>query len=323
MTCYSPLKGYYSKTLTVNGKRRFVTDRAKSNDQPLEIPCGQCIGCKLQRSLDWAARIEKEASLYDDNCFVTLTYAPENLPPGASLVKPDHQNFVKRLKSAVRYKYGRAAAKKIRFFMCGEYGENLGRPHYHYILLNFDFPDKIHHRNADRGEKIFRSAMLEELWPYGFSEIGSVTFDSAAYVARYCTKKITGPMAESHYTVLDAETGEYITKQPEFTAMSLKPGIGEPWLQKFASDVYNQDTLVTRAGAKIRPPRYYDKRYEVQNPDHYKKVLQRREQRPVNIFNTAEYNRMMLDNTESRLKVKETVHKATVNSTLKRNLERI
>ena len=92
--------------------------------------------------------------------------------------------------------------------MCGEYGENRGRPHFHACLFNFDFPDKKVWRKTSQGHPVWRSPSLEALWPYGFSEIGSVTFQSAAYVARYIMKKATGRDAEQVYEWTDPLTGE-------------------------------------------------------------------------------------------------------------------
>jgi len=313
MTCYSPIKGYRSKHLSANGKRPLVFLEKDSTGEPQEVPCGQCIGCRLDRSRNWAARISNEASLYKDNCFITLTYSPENLPSDGSLDVRHFQLFLKRL----RKKYG-----KVRFFHCGEYGERLGRPHYHACLLNFDFPDKQPLRTTDRGDHVYTSAALETLWGLGRTEIGSLTFESAAYVARYITKKVTGKAAEAHYTRLNLETGEIINLKPEYTTMSRKPGIGAPWLQKFSSDVYNYDKLVIRGGATIPPPRYYDNQYEVMNPEHYQKIKIKRETADKNVYGTDENRIRRLDNTEQRLQVRETVKKATVNNSLNRQLEK-
>lgn len=306
MPCYSPLKGYYSKSLTVNGKRSFVVSKKDALvDRPLEIPCGQCIGCKLNRSADWAVRISQEASLYEHNCFLTITYAPENLPEDGSLSVAHHQKFMKDLKNNIRYKYGKAAAKKIRFFMCGEYGEDLGRPHYHYCLLNFDFEDKYFHRLAERGEPVFRSSMLEKIWPYGFSEIGEVNFDTAAYVARYITKKITGPSSEGHYQ----------GKHPEFTCMSRNPGIGAPFYDRFSSDIYPVGKITLPSGATRPPPRFYANRFELENNDSFiknrrNKLIKSRADKAANPF---EYE-------WERLRVKEMVHQETITKTLTRKI---
>lgn len=317
MTCYNPIKAYRSETLNANGKRPLVFDEHKGIGPCLDIPCGQCIGCRLDRSLDWAVRISCEASLYKQNCFITLTYAPENLPLGGSLCLAHFQLFMKRLRS----KYG----KNIRFFHCGEYGEKLGRPHYHACLLNFDFADKLYHRSTARGDKIYRSASLEQLWPYGLSEIGDVTFESAAYVARYVTKKVTGKLAPDHYAiepVIDESTGEIVdSKRPEYTTMSRRPGIGAPWLEKFHADVYSHDYFVTRSGAKMKPPRFFDNRYELMNPEHFSRISENREFSDVNTPGTYENRRRALDSTPERLKVRETVHRATVSKTLKRQYE--
>lgn len=306
MPCYHPIKGYASKKLTVNGKRSFVTSGMKGlTDVPMEIPCGQCIGCRLKRSLDWAIRISNEASLYKENCFITLTIAPEYLPEDGSLSVAVHQKFMKDLKNHVRYHCGKAAAKKIRFFMCGEYGEEQGRPHYHYCLLNFDFADKYFHRRADRGELLYRSKTLEALWPFGHSEIGSVSFDSAAYVARYIVKKITGPKSELHYA----------GRLPEFTCMSRNPGIGAPWFERFSSDAYPRDRVVLRSGASVKPPRFYDKRYEILNPQHHVELrrIRMHTNRTIKKQNPLEFE-------YERLMIKETVHLATVTKTLKRKI---
>lgn len=313
MTCYHPIKAYRSKVLSVNGKRPLVFLETLSNGEHLEISCGQCIGCRLERSRIWAVRISNEASLYKDNCFITLTYSPEYLPSDGSLDVRHFQLFMKKL----RKKYG-----KIRFFHCGEYGERLGRPHYHACLLGFDFPDKILLRTTERGDEVFSSKSLDALWGMGRTEIGSVTFESAAYVARYITKKVTGKAAEEHYSRTDFDTGEIIELKPEYTTMSRRPGIGEPWLKKFHADVYNWDQMVTRSGAVIPPPRYFDKRYELMNPEHMAKVKMKREQRDVNVYGTAENLRRTIDNTPERLEVRKTVKLATVNQTLNRQLEK-
>lgn len=312
MTCYNPIKAYRSKALSANGKRPLVFLEKLSNGETQEIPCGQCMGCRLERSRQWAVRISHEASLYKQNCFITLTYAPEHLPSDGSLDVRHYQLFMKKL----RFKYG----NKIRFFHCGEYGEQLGRPHYHACLLNFDFPDKKLLRVTPRGDHVFSSASLDQLWGLGRTEIGTVTFESAAYVARYVTKKVTGKLAENHYSRVDQETGEIILLKPEYTTMSRRPGIGAPWLERFSSDVYNHDQLVSRNGVKTPPPRFYDNRYELIDPEHMAQVRMKREQRDCNVYGTDENKRMRLDNTEERLKVRETVHKATV-SQLKRKLE--
>lgn len=260
MPCYHPLEGFRSREVNPDtGKRNIVFDVRKAQDQnpiPVKLPCGQCIGCRLERSRQWAIRCVHEANQYDENCFITLTYDEDHLPPHGNLQKEDFQKFMKRL----RKKFGEG----IRYFHCGEYGENLGRPHYHACLFNFDFPDLEPWRETKQGDQIYISQELAKLWPYGHHEIGDVTFESAAYVARYVTKKVTGRNAESHYEYLD-EFGEYKQKNPEYVTMSRRPGIGRNYLEEFGKDVYATDSVVIR-GVEMKPPKYYDRCYEIIDP---------------------------------------------------------
>ena len=181
-----------------------------------------------------------EASLYEENSFLTLTYDDENLPEGFTLVKRDFQLFMKRLRKNYE-------PKKLRFFMCGEYGDDTGRPHYHINLFGHDFEDKEFYKRSKSGEPLFVSRDLERIWGKGHCPIGSLTFESAAYTARYNLKKVTGKEADKHYA----------GRLPEFALMSRRPGIGEPWLQKWHTDVYPHDFVVVN-GKKCKPPKYYD-----------------------------------------------------------------
>lgn len=204
-----------------------------------------------------------EASLHRDNCFITLTYSPDHLPPFGSLVKSDFQKFMKRLRKDI-------SPRTVRFFHAGEYGERLGRPHYHACLFGFDFDDGV--TFTVRGDHpVRRSARLERLWPYGISEVGSLTFESAAYVARYVTKKVTGRAAEDHYGRVDPVTGEVVQLQPEYATMSRRPGIGGAWLDSYGKEVYPSDEVVMR-GRSMRPPRAYDVRLEKSDPELFDEV---------------------------------------------------
>ena len=237
MPCYYPLKGYLSKSLTVNGKRGITFTASKGfTDKPMTIPCGQCIGCRLKYSAMWAARMVHESQLYDDNCFITLTYDDDHLPSDLSLRKRDFQLFMKRLRK-------RFSSDRIRFFHCGEYGENFGRPHYHACLFNFDFPDRelFSIRNDVR---LYTSDILTDIWGKGMCSVGDVTFDSAAYVARYVTKKVTGDLADDHYQSVDLDTGEITWRQPEYTTMSRRPGIGRDWYDKYGAATHHDDFIV-------------------------------------------------------------------------------
>lgn len=215
------------------------------------VPCGRCIGCRLDRSRDWATRIANEASLHDENSFITLTYSDEHLPDDYSVSIRSLQLFMKRLRKEI-------APVKCRFFACGEYGEDNGRPHYHIILFGYGFPDKTPWRQTKNGLVIHRSAELEKLWPYGYSEIGTVTAASGGYVARYVLKKVGGDAASEHYQRLNPLTGEIVWINPEFACMSTRPGIGRDWFNRYERDAFPSDFLVVD-GKKVPIPNYYSK----------------------------------------------------------------
>lgn len=292
MACYYPLDGWRSKVPGVNGKRAITFNPSEGyTDLPLQVPCGQCVGCRLEKSRQWALRCMHEASLHEDNCFLTLTYNDENLPQYNSLQLRDFQLFMKRL----RKQYGSG----IRFFHCGEYGEKNGRPHYHAIVFNFDFPDKelLTVRNDHR---LYRSDALDSLWGLGFCSIGDVTFDSAAYVARYCLKKMVGKGSDQYYERVDPETGEVVLIAKEYATMSRRPGIGHGWYERYRDETYPSD-FVVRDGVKMRPPKAYDRRLEAEDPRLFNRV------RGARVRQAAKHAD---NNTPARLKVREKVQKA-------------
>lgn len=241
MACFSPIDAWQLE----DGRVIFV-ERGPIT-RPLKLPCGQCVGCRLERSRMWAVRCMHEAQMHEHSSFITLTYDREFLPVGGSLVYGDFQRFLKRL----RKKKGQA-----RFYMCGEYGELSSRPHFHALLFGVFFHDREYLRVLPSGGRLYRSAELEALWPFGYSSVGDVTFESAAYVARYIMKKITGDDALDHYMRVDPTTGEVYQLEPEFSHMSLKPGIGGSFFSKFRAEMFPRDFCISR-GLKVKPPKYY------------------------------------------------------------------
>jgi len=300
MPCYHPMPA----VRMVDGSVKFVSRNKAGVDGTLELPCGQCIGCRLERSRQWAMRCLHESSLYDQNSFITLTYDESTIPPGGSLWYPDFQKFMKRLRKFTK--------RSVRFYMGGEYGESTARPHYHACLFGYDFPDKVFFRKSSSGEKLYTSAILERLWPHGLSSVGAVSFESAAYIARYCVSKVTGDLAESHYSCPEYVDSDGVICQavtPEFNHMSLKPGIGARWLSKFETDVFPRDYVVIN-GVKTRPPKYYDTLFERENPEVFSDIVAQRELDGYSSFLSGEQSL-------SRLSVKEQVHSAQL-SQLKR-----
>lgn len=289
MPCYNPLHGY----TTPEGGFQFRA--TKTADTELTIPCGHCIGCRIRRSREWTLRILHEASQSTPNYFVTLTYADAPI----SLRYRDFQLFMKRL---------RKSHGSVRFFVVGEYGEQFSRPHFHAILFGLQLDD-LRAVSQLSGKALWRSAKLEKLWGHGFVTLGTVTMQSAGYVSRYVLKKITGPDSERHYRIVDAD-GVVHPVTPEFCRMSLRPGLGSTWLDRFTDDAYTHDYIVHN-GRKYPVPKYYDRRKEKTDPD---KIAAIKEERAITAL------RFMGDNHHRRLAVREEVAKARL-STLKRNYD--
>lgn len=272
MPCFTPLKGWRARKPSKNGRFGIVFDISQSNYQEMTVPCGQCIGCRIDRSRDWAIRCMHEASMHEESCFLTLTYRPEDLPVDGSLDKSHFQKFMKRLRKSI-------APKKVRFFHCGEYGENLSRPHYHALLFGHSFVDQtlLTIRN---GNRYYTSRTLDNLWGLGYSMLGNVTFESAAYVARYITKKVTGADAADYYWRDDPLTGVCWRVEPEYCTMSRRPGIGGKFYEENFSDIFPHDFCVHPSKyVEVKTPRYYSNLLEADDPELFESLLKKRKQR--------------------------------------------
>lgn len=295
MACYSPLRGYRDVT-----SGAWVSKQSSTAYEEMTVPCGGCIGCRTTRAKHWAARITHEASKWPTNAFITLTYRDRSqcnakqldkgwhLPVSGSLDKKHLQGFLKRL----RHHLGN---RKIKYYGCGEYGEENDRPHYHLCLFNCPFGDKelYSHNN---GYPLFTSQFLEDIWRYGFVTIGQLTYETAAYTARYTLKKVTGSMAQDHYLRFD-EYGVAYWLEPEYNVMSLgrrcklhrgaalppedcdkcTGAIGADWIRDYMDDVYPSDeTPVPGKGDIKGTPRYYDKVLERTDPELYEEIKAKR-----------------------------------------------
>lgn len=214
---------------------------------------------------------------------------------------------MKRFRSAL----DRRGGPKVRFYMCGEYGEKLSRPHYHALMFNW-WPSDARLWKQTKTGPLFTSEFLSGVWGHGYAVIGSVTFESAAYVSRYITKKITGEAASDHYETefYDDATGEIFQRLPEFTNMSRKPGIAHDWFQKWKGDVYPADQIVLRNGRVMRPPRYYDRKFELEMPAEFELIKQKRK---------VSLEKMQEELTIERLNARQKVAEARLNLS-KRNL---
>jgi len=281
--CTSPLKAYKAP-----GGGIAFDPRRGYFDRHLELPCGQCISCRLAKTREWAIRCVHEAQTHEKNSFITLTYNEDNLPENNSVDVKHWQVFAAKL---------RRQMGPFRFLHCGEYGDENNRPHYHACLFGIDFADDRVVITQKDGHILWQSPQLEKLWGLGFATIGPLNFDTAAYCASYTQKKVRGPkihdqenktqkrinyesdslrLVAKAYQRVDPDTGEITTVKPEYATMSRRPGLGAKWFEKYLSDVYPDDYVVMK-GKKFRPPKYYDQLLEKKNPMLMEKIkLQRR-----------------------------------------------
>lgn len=274
MACFNPLIGYRSREgRNEKGNWPVVFNVASGyKDMEVVVPCGKCIGCRLDRSKDWAGRCVQESRLWDHNYFLTLTYEDKCLPDNFSLRSKDLQDFWKRLRKATFSQNGpvkrvpefevingkRTLVNGIRYFACGEYGDRSHRPHYHAICFNLEIPDLIPYKRSFDGSQLWLSNWLSSIWGSGHVVIGAVTFETCAYVARYVTKKIYGLAAPEHY-------GD---REPEFCRSSNRPGIGFNWFVDYADEVARNGFVLIN-GHKNPVPRYYLKKLEERDKQSY------------------------------------------------------
>lgn len=203
----------------------------------LEVPCGKCYLCRLERSKEWSLRMYHELSITPIASFVTLTYDNAHLPPNGTLVKADAQKFLKRLRKKVE-------PNKIRYFLIGEYGDKTQRPHYHAILYG-------HGLSLDDRYAVMQS------WSYcdwhqpsiRNNSFGAVEPASIQYVAGYVQKQL--------YNVDEQLIYKNTGRINPFRLSS--QGIGRAYADKY------QDTLryaehQTIRGMSHTMPRYYIKR---------------------------------------------------------------
>lgn len=313
MTCFHPLQAFYSKDLNPTGKRSLVFRRddahpianqyitkkiyyenkhyvVDNNPYCFQIPCGQCVGCRLKKSSDWAVRCVHESYCYDNNIFITLTYKPildENgidIYHNARLDKTHLQKFNKRLRRYLEYYPDLFKTQKcsyrdsFSYYGCGEYGDKNNRPHFHQLIFNLDFKDKIYYQTHN-GNKYYRSPTLEKIWGKGMCVIGELNFKTSAYTARYCMKKLS--KNDKNY-------------KGEFAVMSRRVAIGRIFFNKYFKEIYRDDSIIIEK-RHLKPPLYYDCLYRKLNEEHFLSLKTKRkefaqlqsikEQNPSHIYN--------------------------------------
>jgi hypothetical protein len=273
------------------GKKVIVHTLPTGNVKFSEVlrDCGQCKGCRLRRRMDTAIRLQHEASLHRDSMFLTLTYEDDSLPVGGSLRHDDMSKFVRLLRLVLK-RSGQDVS--IRYFGVGEYGGEIGRPHYHLILFGWWPKDaeliytkrefskyasrEFQQMFLDTGIRYFSSPLIDRVWKKGIANFSATSPATMQYVAKYHVDKVTGDRAEDHYSVAMGDD-VFIMRESEQARMSLKPGIGSGWIEKFWRDVYPRSFLVSSDGTKFAPPKYYDSWLESNQPELFESVKAARE----------------------------------------------
>lgn len=299
MSCYHPLKAF-KVGVHVSGKDKykicsydthhvtsyngetwepciepFYTRNGIHRSEFIEIPCGKCLGCRLDYSRDWATRCMLELQYHDSSYFVTLTYDDDHIEKNRiyypdletgeafehfTLSKRDFQLFMKKLR-----KY---TGQKLRYYACGEYGSKTFRPHYHAIIFGLELDDLVPYKRNGK-YWYYISKRLSEIWDNGFVVVGEVTWETCAYTARYIMKKLDG---------IDKMLFDDFGVEPEFTLMSRKPGIARQYFDEHP-DLYRFDEIILKTekgGLTAKPPRYYDKLFDIENPEEMKAIKQSR-----------------------------------------------
>jgi len=301
VSCLSPLA---ANRCPETGAVWIGSDPTRSG-RPLQVPCGKCIGCRLDRARAWSVRIVHEAKLYRSNWFATFTYRDEDLPKSCSLEYPDFQAMMKRLRERVSGdEAGPKGGHPLRFFVAGEYGSARLRPHFHAVLFNLRTGDETRLQNES-----FRSSLLEEVWRKGTVDLRPVTPQRASYVSGYALKKVRS--RGTHYEdVVDTSTGELLSRRKEFVEMSRRPGIGAWFYEKFAGDLFPVDYAVVE-GKRNKVPRYYWEKFRLLgDPADVERIeearvdraeLRRDDSTPERRLVRAEYLERMVAASESRL----------------------
>lgn len=256
MRCISPIKAGFNQA----GDIVYSSTKASPELASFEFECRKCLPCRLNIAREKATRCVHEAQCHEDNIFLTLTYNEESLQ-SPRLIYRDFQLFMKKLRDKIYQKHlkinedlighklSKETKKEIRnqtyipFMVTGEYGDINKRPHWHAIIFNYAPLDSEHKYTTERGEKVFNSNELQKIWGKGNIEYGTVTMDSASYVARYAAKKLTHGKDQDH---------DY----HPFHRTSCKRAIGRTWIEKYWKHTFENGFIVLPNGQKSKIPRY-------------------------------------------------------------------
>ena len=347
MPCYHPLiriKNLNKPTKALDGHIYYKASIEQPDDINLRleelkasaitdyqvIPCKKCIGCRLEYSREWANRGYLEAKLWKQNWFVTLTYDEENIKYNEEITTSqgitytseewkgtlDTADLEKFLHNLRQYMSRKGIQKDgIRYMACGEYGEERERPHYHLILFNCNLPQESFYKpRIINHETYWQNKIIEKCWKHGISNISEASWNNIAYCSRYITKKITGKQSEEYY----AEKGQI----KEFFRTSRMPGIGKGYYDKYKDKIYKNDEIIihNKTGTiATKPPKYFDKLYEAENPKAMEKIKRKRQRQQL-------HNNRLKDTKTSKTRLQqlavEESYKADETMKLRRSYEK-
>lgn len=349
MTCYKPMirvedrtkwetaldghKYHPAKIISSDRLEEFDHKFSMGHYKYTQINCGECIGCRLDYSREWANRGYLESLQYKHNYFITLTYDEDHLPEAEEvttssgltfteleeyewkgiLVPKEFTQFMKNLRQIMKRDYN---VDGVRFMGCGEYGGEGARPHYHIILFNCPLPEEtFYNPRISWGKDVYyQNTIIERAWTKGISNICEANWNNIAYTARYITKKINGTGSEEEY----AARGQI----KEFFRTSRNPGIAREYYEKNKDEIYKTDQIMikNKKGVHyVKPPKYFDQLYEKENPKEFEKIRKQRKKQTLD-------NLLIKGQTTSltrweQLQIEMTT-KEQASSTLKRNLEK-
>ena len=314
---------FIAKKEDEDDKQKLLLLAISKGARLLELPCGQCVECRLARSREWATRCMLETKDHKNNYFITLTYNNDNLPKGNGInidtgeifevgtLKPkDLQDFMKRLRITWERKYN---ITNIRYYACGEYGEQYARPHYHAIIFGLPIFDLKPDHRSKKGNMNYRSDEIEKIWGKGRIAIGTVTWDSCAYTARYVMKKQTGKGKEEYKKIIGVE--------PEFVRMSRRPGIARNYYEQHKKNIYECDEIwiSTRKGVqKVKPSKYYDKLFDIEEHEELEEIKRKRR---ANADITQQQIERSTDMTRTEIRENKEQSRRIAQRTLRRNYE--
>ena len=289
----------------VKSPYREFSDTMDTVSEFIELPCGSCVNCRLNRARQWAQRCVAESFYHKYNWYLTLTYDPEHLPENRSLCKSDLQDFWKRL----RYYNSKGLSfldENFKYFACGEYGDDTLRPHYHALCFGLNLvEDDLVFYKYHNGHPLWNSSLLDSIWQKGFVTVGVLCEATCSYVARYTYKKMTLEPAD----LLDFYNAAGVER--EFTVMSRRPGIASEWIKDHWKELYSEGYLCysTIDGARrIYPTKYFQSKLESFDKDLFEEVKQKAKEYQLNkkeiLFNhdSRPYLEILRDQERIRLK---------------------